>query len=284
MTRQTPRVHQAAAPCDSESDLERLLAIMSRLRDPVTGCPWDVRQTFQSIAPHTLEEAYEVVDALRSGDRSAIKDELGDLLLQVVFLAQIAREEKSFTFNDIVVTLADKLVRRHPHVFGSAQADTPEAVATVWQSVKDSENDKSPSSSMLDGVGHGLPALLRALKLQKRAITARWDWPDAAAVLDKLDEEVVELREALASGDKDAVEDELGDAFFVLVNVARKSGLDSEMALLRACEKFEARFRCMEADLKAEGHSQIETLDEETMNRAWKRVKESLGKAPDFPP
>lgn len=260
---------------DRQADsLSRLLGVMARLRDPERGCPWDVEQTFETIAPHTIEEAYEVAEAIRSGDRAALKDELGDLLLQVVFHARMAEEENSFDFNDIVENLTAKLIRRHPHVFADAQAESAEDVITIWQSVKDSENRKKPGDSALDGIGRGLPALIRALKLQKRAITARWDWKNPSDVIDKLDEETAELRAAIASGDRAEIEDELGDAFFVMVNIARKLGMDSETALARACDKFEHRYRAMEKILR-ERHKDIpiEDLEESQMTAGWQAAK-----------
>lgn len=254
--------------------LSRLLDVMARLRDPERGCPWDVEQTFETIAPHTIEEAYEVVEAIRSGDRAALKDELGDLLLQVVFHARMAEEENSFTFNDIVENLTAKLIRRHPHVFADARAESADDVVTIWQSVKDSEKRKKPTDSALDGIGGGLPALIRALKLQKRAITARWDWKNPADVIDKLEEETAELRAAISSGERDAIEDELGDAFFVMVNIARKLGMDSETALARACDKFERRFRTMENILRERHKGQkIEDLEEPQMTAGWQDAK-----------
>lgn len=266
---------------DRQADsLSRLLGVMARLRDPERGCPWDVEQTFETIAPHTIEEAYEVAEAIRSGDRAALKDELGDLLLQVVFHARMAEEENSFDFNDIVENLTAKLIRRHPHVFADAQAESAEDVITIWQSVKDSENRKKLGDSALDGIGRGLPALIRALKLQKRAITARWDWKNPSDVIDKLDEETAELRAAIASGNRAEIEDELGDAFFVMVNIARKLGMDSETALARVCDKFERRYRAMEKILR-ERHKDIpiEDLEESQMTAGWQAAK-ALEKVP----
>lgn len=261
---------------ENSASLSRLLDVMARLRDPNCGCPWDLKQTFETVAPYAIEEAYEVADAIRSGNRAALKDELGDLLLQVVFQAQMAKEEGSFTFNDIVAHLTEKMIRRHPHIFAEEQASDADAVLEIWQKVKDSEKDKQPADSLLDGVGRGMPALLRAFKLQKRAAAAGFEWENLSDIFDKLDEEVAELREAMAATPKDpaAIEDELGDVLFVMVNIARKLEKDSETALARACDKFARRFRAMEQILRERHKGQkIEDLEKAQMTAGWQEAK-----------
>ncbi len=260
----------------SDATLSRLLDVMARLRDPDCGCPWDLKQTLETVAPYAIEEAYEVADAIRSGNRAALKDELGDLLLQVVFQAQMAKEEKSFTFNDIVAHLTEKMIRRHPHIFAEEKASDADAVLEIWQKVKDSEKGRKPTDSLLDGIGSGMPSLLRAFKMQKRAAAAGFDWKNLSDVFDKLDEEIAELREAMAVEPKDpaAIEDELGDVFFVMVNIARKLEKDSETALARACDKFERRFRAMERLLRERHKGQkIEDLEEKQMLAGWQEAK-----------
>jgi ATP diphosphatase len=213
---------------------------MARLRDPQTGCPWDIEQSFATIAPYTIEEAYEVADAIARDDLNDLKDELGDLLLQVVFHARIAEEAGAFDVNDVVAAICDKMVRRHPHVFGS---DARETGHGQWEAIKAAERGEREDQSALAGVALGLPALMRAEKLQKRAARTGFDWPDAAGPRTKIDEELVEIEQA---SDADAREDELGDLLFACVNWARHLGVDPEVALRRANRKFEARFRAIE--------------------------------------
>ena len=256
----------------SES-IERLLAIMARLRDPVGGCPWDVEQTFASIVPHTIEEAYEVADAIEKGDMSLLKEELGDLLLQVVFYAQMAREQGLFTFTDVAEAIADKLIRRHPHVFGEAKVDSAEAQLVVWEAVKEDErrrqNTAPQQPSALDGIAGALPALTRAGKLGQRAARVGFDWPAPAPVFDKIDAETAELQEALAEGaSPERVEEEMGDVLLACANLARKLKVDSEAALRKANARFESRFRRLESLLAEESSTDPETLD-----RLWRRVK-----------
>ena len=256
----------------SES-IERLLAIMARLRDPVGGCPWDVEQTFASIVPHTIEEAYEVADAIEKGDMSLLKEELGDLLLQVVFYAQMAREQGLFTFTDVAEAIADKLIRRHPHVFGEAKVDSAEAQLVVWEAVKEDErrrqNTAPQQPSALDGIAGALPALTRAGKLGQRAVRVGFDWPAPAPVFDKIDAETAELQEALAEGaSPERVEEEMGDVLLACANLARKLKVDSEAALRKANARFESRFRRLESLLAEESSTDPETLD-----RLWRRVK-----------
>jgi MazG family protein len=254
------------------SGIDRLRSIMARLRSPGNGCPWDLEQTFDTIAPYTIEEAYEVADAIRRGDLADLKDELGDLLLQVVFHAQMAAERGAFTFDDVAAAISEKMIRRHPHVFADA-ALKPDA----WEQLKEEERAgkaQGPSSA-LDGVALALPALSRALKLQKRAARVGFDWAEAKDILAKLTEELEELQAELTpalEGDKTALEAEFGDVLFVYVNLARHLGLDPEQALMRTNEKFERRFKEVEQRLLRKGKSTKEaTLDE--MESLWGDIK-----------
>jgi tetrapyrrole methylase family protein/MazG family protein/ATP diphosphatase len=255
-------------------NIDRLLAIMARLRDPAGGCPWDLEQSFATIAPYTIEEAYEVADAIEQNDMAALKDELGDLLLQVVFHARMAEEAGHFAFDDVAAAIGDKMVSRHPHVFADHQAATPDDVKVTWESRKEAERAAKASRngggevlSALDGVTAALPALLRAEKLQKRAARVGFDWPEVEQVFDKLDEELGEIRaEIVADGGHDRLEDEVGDLLFVVANLARHLKVDPETALRRANAKFERRFRAMEAALAAVGEragdQSLEDLEE----------------------
>ena len=216
--------------------IDRLLQIMARLRDPETGCPWDLEQNFETIAPYTIEEAYEVADAIARQDLAALKDELGDLLLQVVFHAQMAAESRDFSFDDVAHAISDKMERRHPHVFG-------DALTLDWEGIKEEERQALGDPSALAGVALGLPALLRAEKLQKRAARTGFDWPDPHGARAKVIEEIAEIDGAT---DADALEDEMGDLLFAVVNWARKLGVDPEAALRRGNRKFEKRFRQIE--------------------------------------
>ncbi|MEY3658003.1 MAG: nucleoside triphosphate pyrophosphohydrolase [Pseudomonadota bacterium] len=218
------------------SGIDRLLQIMARLRDPETGCPWDLEQNFETIAPYTIEEAYEVADAIARQDLAALKDELGDLLLQVVFHAQMASESRDFSFDDVAHAISDKMERRHPHVFG-------DALTLDWEGIKEEERQALGDPSALAGVALGLPALLRAEKLQKRAARTGFDWPDPDGARAKVIEEIAEIDGAT---DADALEDEMGDLLFAVVNWARKLGIDPEAALRRGNRKFEQRFRQIE--------------------------------------
>ena len=256
----------ATAPTADQAPIDRLLEIMARLRDKQNGCPWDIEQTFKTIAPYTVEEAYEVADAIERGDMKDLKEELGDLLLQVVFHAQMAREESIFDFNEVVNALADKLVYRHPHVFGDASASNAEEVITVWNKQKDSEKKHE---SAIDGVTLGLPALLRAQKLQKKAGKSGFVWPDAESAWKKLEEELQELKEATS---KENEAEELGDLLFCIVNYSRLKGHDAEEILTATNRKFESRFKSMEKILEARGQKVNEaSLDE--MLQAWREGK-----------
>ena len=256
------------------SDIARLLSIMRRLRDPDGGCPWDREQDFRSIAPYTIEEAYEVADAIDRGDLDGLREELGDLLLQVVFHARMAEEEGSFAFADVLRTFNDKMVGRHTHVFGEAAIQDAAAQTESWETIKAAERAArlAADPSVLADVPLALPALMRAEKLTKRAARVGFDWPDVEQVFDKLDEEVAETRAAIASGDADAVEDEVGDMLFVLANLARKARVDPETALRRANAKFERRFRGVEALLAAAGRS-LDAASLEDMEALWGEVK-----------
>jgi len=259
--------------------LEDLLRIMERLRDPEKGCPWDQAQTFQSIVPSTLEECYELAAAIEAEDYSHVEDELGDVLFQVVFYAQLGREQALFDFPMVVHRLADKLLRRHPHVFADGQiegvvderTDTAK-VKERWESIKAVEREERDQHGALDDVPNTLPALPRAQKLQKRAARVGFDWSSTAPVLEKLQEEVTELQEALARDDASAVEEEFGDLLFTVVNLGRHLKLDAESALRKGNSKFEARFRALEAQAKARGQA-LESLDAEALDQLWESVK-----------
>ncbi len=267
-----------------ERPIDRLIAIMARLRDPERGCPWDVRQTFATIAPYTVEEAYEVADAIARGDMEDLEEELGDLLLQVVFHARMAEEAGLFAFDDVATAIADKLVRRHPHVFGDATADDAAAVKATWEEIKRREKAaraarRGPErASRLDGVPLALPALSRAAALQKKAAAAGFDWPDdaagAAALKAKVAEEIDELDEALAGGEAaaDHAVGEFGDLLFALVNVARRQGIAPEEALSRTNAKFAARFRAMEEAAERDGTA-LEALPLADLDALWDAAK-----------
>jgi MazG family protein len=229
------------------SNIEKLLAVMARLRDPQNGCPWDRAQTLASIVPHTIEETYEVADAIERGDMTELRDELGDLLFQVVFYARIAEEQGEFAFADVVDAIAEKLIRRHPHVFADVTVADAQAQSAAWEAHKAQER-RHKGDGVLDGVARALPAITRAVKLQKRAARVGFDWPDVTPVFDKVREELEEVRVEIEQGAPIArIEDEIGDLFFACTNLARLAGIDSETALRRANDKFERRFRAMEA-------------------------------------
>lgn len=260
------------APADPDP-MARLLAIMARLRDPATGCPWDIEQTWDSIAPYTIEEAHEVADAIARRDWDDLRGELGDLLLQVVYFAQMGREEGRFGFDDIARAIGDKMIARHPHVFGAESRDkSADQQTRDWEVQKAAERRARGETGVLDGVALGLPALMRAQKLQKRAARVGFDWNDPQAVLAKIAEESAELTEAAASADPDRIEDELGDLLFVMVNLARHLGADAETALRRSNAKFTRRFAAIEQGLAAAGKTpQKATLEE--MEALWQRAK-----------
>lgn len=263
--------------------LDDLLHLMARLRDPQYGCPWDLKQNYASIVPHTIEEAYEVADAIERGDFEHLQGELGDLLFQVVYYSQLAREEGRFEFDGVVDSITRKLIRRHPHVFPTgelyAPVDTPSLseaqVKSRWEEIKAEERaEKSHPEqlSLLDDVPAALPALSRAAKLQKRAATVGFDWPAALPVLDKVREELDEVLQAMADGDADALEDEVGDLLFAAVNLARHLKQDPEHALRRANRKFERRFRFIEQALRDSGRS-IEDCNLDELDALWGEAK-----------
>ncbi len=253
--------------------MPRLLDIMRRLRDPDTGCPWDIEQDFTTIAPYTIEEAYEVADAIERADWADLRDELGDLLLQVVFHAQIADDQRLFAFDDVARAIADKMVARHPHVFGAESRDKSAAQQTRdWEAIKATERAQKAQTGVLDGVAVGLPALLRAVKLQKRAARVGFDWPETTQVLDKLAEESAELVQASERLSQDAIEDEMGDLLFVMANLARHLKVDPEAALRRTNAKFTRRFDLIETWL-AESGKTPEQSDLAEMDALWTRAK-----------
>jgi ATP diphosphatase len=256
----------------AEAELRRLLSIMAALRDPATGCPWDKEQTFDTIAPYTIEEAYEVADAIARRDFASLPDELGDLLFQVVYHARMAEEAGHFAFADVARAISDKMIRRHPHVFGETSARDAATQTAAWEVQKSAERAARQETGTLAGVPVGLPALTRAAKLTNRAARVGFDWPDAAAVLDKLDEEIGELKAELPGADPARLTDEVGDLLFVLANLARKLDLDPEACLRHANDKFSRRFNAMEHRLARDGRDlKGETLA--AMEAAWQAVK-----------
>lgn len=261
-----------------EEPLPRLLAVMAWLRDRQHGCPWDIDQTFRTIAPYTIEEAYEVADAIERDDMPALKEELGDLLLQVVYHSQIASEAKAFAFDDVAAAIADKMVDRHPHVFGDMDVPTAEAQTVSWESRKAAEraakgaNKEMPGA--LDGVARALPALMRAEKIQKRAARVGFDWATIGPVIDKIEEELAELRAELEAGkvEQARVADELGDVLFAVANLARHCKVDPEVALRATNDKFEKRFRHIERRLAESGRKPSDANLEE-MEALWQEAK-----------
>jgi len=267
------------------TDINDLIAIMAALRTPVTGCPWDLEQSFATIAPYTIEEAYEVADAIERGDLLDLRDELGDLLLQVVFHARLAEEQGRFQFGDVVQAITSKLIRRHPHVFGNAQDLTPEAVKTLWAEIKAQEKaDKLAErqangivadpvlTSLLADIPYNLPALTRAEKLQAKASKVGFDWNDASLVLEKIREETSEIEEALATQDQDNIEEEIGDLLFVVANLARHLSVNPEEALRKANFKFIRRFNYIENNMKLLDKD-IQDASLEEMERFWNEAR-----------
>jgi ATP diphosphatase len=256
--------------------LDDLLVIMARLRDPVSGCPWDVKQDFASVAPYALEEAYEVVDAIDRGDWDDLRDELGDLLLQVVFHAQMAREKGLFDFADVANAISQKMTRRHPHVFGDTHFADDAARKQAWEDIKATEREargETADASALAGISPGLPEWQRARKLQERAASVGFDWPEPQSVLAKLAEEVDEVRAEFADGaDPARLEDEIGDVLFVMVNLARHAQVDFSRALRHANAKFERRFRQMERLAAADGEN-FAQQDLAAQEALWQRAK-----------
>ena len=265
-------------------NIQRLLDIMAALRTPGTGCPWDLEQNFRSIAPYTLEEAYEVVDAIERGDLGELKDELGDLLLQVVFHARMAEEIGAFAFGDVVEAITRKLIRRHPHVFVEGRSLAADEVKALWDAVKRQEKadrgaarveaglGPADDPGFLSGIPTVLPALTRAHKLTARAAKVGFDWPETRQVVDKVREELREAEDAMTSGDRDLIEDEVGDLLFAVTNLARHLGVDPEAALRGTNLKFERRFRAIETALQAQGRS-LDEADLDEMERLWVEAK-----------
>ncbi|KJS25002.1 MAG: nucleoside triphosphate hydrolase [Hyphomonadaceae bacterium BRH_c29] len=259
-------------------EFARLLDIMSRLRSPDGGCPWDLEQTFRTIAPYTIEEAYEVADAIEREDMGDLREELGDLLFQVAFHSQMASEEGAFEAADVAAAINEKMIRRHPHVFDAADDRSSDDQIIAWEVMKAAERASKAKSkeshSALDGVALSLPALMRAEKLQKRAARTGFDWAEPEPIFDKLDEETQELKEAMASGDAEAILDEMGDLLFVAANLARRLNVDPEIALRQANAKFERRFRAMEA-LASERGQDFTALDLDAQEALWQDVKKT---------
>jgi ATP diphosphatase len=266
-------------------DISRLIEIMAALRTPVTGCPWDLEQNFATIAPYTLEEAYEVADAIARNDLADLKDELGDLLLQVVFHARMAEEQSAFAFSDVVEAITRKMIRRHPHVFGDAEARAAGSAKGMWDRIKSEEKAEKRAERLargldpedhgkgfLDGVPVSHPALTRALKLQEKAAKVGFDWKEAKPILDKIEEEIGELRTAMENNDRAEMEDEFGDVLFALVNFGRHLKIDAETALRGTNEKFRSRFHHVEQALEARGDS-LEKASLEEMEELWQAAK-----------
>ncbi len=279
MNHETETAPEDAEPNVTPSkDIERLLAIMEALRDPRTGCAWDVAQTFETIVPYTIEEAYEVADAVERGDLADLRDELGDLLLQVVFHARMAQEAGAFAFGDVVEAITTKLVRRHPHVFGEARTRSPEAIEALWGEIKAAEKAERAATRgerparHLDDVPAAAPALSRADKLTRRAAKVGFDWERTRDVVAKIREELAEVEEAIAAGEKAAVADEIGDLLFSVANLARHCDVDPEAALRGTNAKFTRRFAAIEDALAAQGRTLADASLEE-MERHWVAAK-----------
>jgi tetrapyrrole methylase family protein/MazG family protein/ATP diphosphatase len=262
------------APPNDERPIDRLIGIMARLRDPQGGCAWDLEQTFATIAPYTVEEAYEVADAIERGDLADLREELGDLLLQVVFHSRMAQEEGAFAFDDVANAISEKMIRRHPHVFGEDEQRTSAEQTRAWEVIKAQERaKKGRNASLLDDVPVGLPALTRAVKLTARAARVGFDWPDVSFVFDKLREETAELEAEVEAGAAiERVRDELGDILFVCANLARKLDLEPEDALRSTNAKFARRFRFIEAELAKRGKT-ADQSDLSEMDALWDAPK-----------
>ncbi len=268
---------------DPKGGMDRLREIMRRLRDPNGGCPWDIEQTFATIAPYTIEEAYEVADAIEREAWDELKGELGDLLFQSVFHAQMAEEAGLFSFDEIADTMSDKMVARHPHVFGSESRDkSADQQTRDWETIKAAERAEKAQQGVLDGVAIGLPALLRAVKLQKRAARVGFDWPDIGPVLDKITEEAQELSEARDTLGQDEVREEMGDLLFVVANLARHLNVEPEEALRHTNAKFERRFQGIERRLAADGRAPDDATLEE-MDALWDAEKAAERIAKNIP-
>ena len=288
----TPHSNTSSTASITRTDaaLRRIIDIMVQLRDPETGCPWDVKQTFETIAPYTIEEAYETADAIQRGNLEDIRDELGDLLLQVVFQARIAEEAGHFDLADIATSISEKMIARHPHIF-TDDSDIPNATRPnadgqkqIWEEIKAEERAAKGKTGVLDDVAIGLSPMLRALKLQKRAARVGFDWPEFAQLRDKLHEETAELEAELSAGtaDRQKISDEVGDILFVAVNIARKAGVDPETALLGCNQKFEQRFKYIEQNIEKYNKS-IEDSSLEEKEFLWQEAKSATksGRSPD---
>ena len=259
----------------SNGEISRLLEIMKRLRDPKDGCPWDIEQTYETIAPYTIEEAYEVSDAIDQGNWHELEGELGDLLLQVIYFTQIGSEDGHFSFESVVKNVSDKMIRRHPHVFGDKkQYKSSDQQIRDWEKIKEQERSKNTPSKTLDGIAGNLPALTYATKLQKRAARVGFDWPDISGVTDKISEEIDELNEARNELSLDAQEEEYGDLMFVMVNFARHLKIDPEKALRGANKKFKKRFEQVEKELALIGKTPNQS-DLSEMDNLWNIVKQN---------
>lgn len=265
---------RSEAETESLAQLDRIIDIMRRLRDPETGCPWDVEQDFSTIAPYTIEEAYEVADAVQRGNTDDIRDELGDLLLQVIFQSRIAEEAGLFTLADVARSISDKMIDRHPHVFADEDRPQVEEQSGRWEAIKAAERASRGKTGVLDDIAAGLPPMLRALKLQKRAARVGFDWTQMDDIINKLHEETAELRSEVESEpvDQDRVIDEVGDVLFVAVNLARRAGVDPETALMGCNSKFEQRFRYIEEESEKNGSS-IYNLSLDEMETLWQAAK-----------
>lgn len=257
------------------SELNRLIEVVARLRSPVNGCPWDSVQTNMSIRRYLIEEVGEYLDALEAGDDYAVKDELGDLLLQIVLNSQIAADEGRFNIQDVAKSEADKMIRRHPHVFGESSASTEEEYRRQWESIKHTEHGYRERKSAIDGVPRSVPALARAQKMLSKASRAGFEWPSVKEALGKVDEELAEVHEAVEKGDSDAISEELGDLLFAIVKVCGLQDIQAEEILQSAIGKFSRRFRAMETNLLAEGVENMLSLSIEQKIAAWKKAKES---------
>ena len=255
--------------------LEKFAEIIAKLRDPNGGCPWDLEQTYQTMPPHILEEAYEVVEAINQDDRKELKEELGDLLMQVVFLSQLAQEEGAFTLDDVIDGITDKIIRRHPHVFGEIKAENSDEVLKNWENIKQQERYQKEQFSILDNVPIALPSLLRAAKLQKRCAKVGFDWSELEPTIQKVEEELQEVRDEVSKQPQNpqAIEEEIGDLLFASVNVARHLKLNPEEALRKANLKFERRFRQVEQSILVSGR-QLEQVSLAEMDLIWDQVKQ----------
>jgi tetrapyrrole methylase family protein/MazG family protein len=252
------------------SEFQKLVDIIARLRDPVSGCPWDIEQTSESLVPNFIEELHEAVEAIEDGDSEALMEELGDLMLHIVFQARIATEEGRFTIEDVLDRISDKLVRRHPHVFGELDVRDAETVKLNWERLKKAE--KTERISVLEGIPRALPALIYAQRTQEKAASVGFDWPDVEPVLDKLDEEEKELHEALATGDNRLIKEEVGDLLFTLVNLSRKLHIDAESALKETSRKFHRRFNYIEEHYRQNG-ADIHEASLEELDSLWDLAK-----------